>query len=316
LRVIKIISIDDLSPDGVSWYRNYRPLSELQRAYPNIQVEFVGNDVTLQKLLQADLIIMFRPVRPKSLETLEKFKNHLFGKKIILDLDDNLWRIPPGHPLEIEYAKHADTLRKIYALADGIWVSTEPLMPFVDGYDGRGVVIPNAVLERDLPTKPSPYKGIVCWRGSIANFMDINSDEAFNLFAENREKFNWWVMFGYWPERIRGANVTPKASIPVIEYMEGLQRFGFNVMWKPLQHNEFNDAKSNIAWIEATISGGICVTNYAGKPGWEWAVDKFTTNEDFIASQWQASREAIVKYYNLQKINKLRYDHIIKTLER
>lgn len=89
---------------------------------------------------------------------------------------------------------------------------------------------------------------------------------------------------------------------------------GINIMWKPLEDNEFNAAKSNIAWIEATMSGGICVTNFAGRSGWEMAVDKFTDNPDFIASQWEASRDWILKYYNLHMVNELRYQHILKVL--
>jgi hypothetical protein len=85
-------------------------------------------------------------------------------------------------------------------------------------------------------------------------------------------------------------------------------------MWKPLQDNQFNDSKSNIAWIEATLAGAVCVTNYAHKPGWEWAIDHFTDNTDFIASQWAASKEAIIKHFNLLTVNEVRYNHILKVL--
>lgn len=313
--MIRIVSIDDQNADGVSWWRNLRPMSELQRAYPDIEVEFTGEKLELKALMKADVIVLFRPVRPKTLDFLRNCKRDIFNVKIILDLDDNLWRIPPGHPCEIEYAEYANVLREIYSMADGIWCSTDAIMPFADALDGRGVVIPNAILPSDLPDEPAPWRGgIVCWRGSIANFMDINSDMAYEEFKANQDKFRAWVMFGYWPERIRGRNVGGKASVAVTDYMDSLKNLGINIMWKPLQDNEFNAAKSNIAWIEATISGGICVTNFAGRSGWEMAVDKFTDNQDFIASQWQASRDWILKHYNLDKVNELRYRHILRLL--
>jgi phosphopantetheinyl transferase (holo-ACP synthase) len=56
------------------------------------------------------------------------------------------------------------------------------------------------------------------------------------------------------------------------------------------------------------------VTNYATKPGWEWAIDKFSDNPDFIASQWAASKEAIIKHFNLRTVNEVRYNHILKVL--
>ena len=312
--MVRILSIDSLNLDGVSWWRSVRPLSELQRTYPNIEIKFVGENVSVHDLMQADMVIMYRPIRDKSLEFLEKCR--AMGKKIILDIDDNLWRIPPGHPNEIEYIEYAENLNQIYAIADGVWCSTDPLMDFADARDGRGVVIPNAVLEKDLPEKPSLYRGIVCWRGSSANMMDICSVEAVKQFEENREKFERWFFWGWWPPVMRGERVGIKRYTETVEYMTGLSQTGLNVVWKPLQENQFNDAKSNIAFIEATIAGGICVTNYAGKPGWEMAVDKFSNNADFIAHQWALSRDWILEHYNLEKVNELRYQHIIKTLER
>lgn len=262
--------------------------------------------------MQADMIVMYRPVRTKSLEFIEKVKT--LGKKIILDIDDNLWRIPPGHPNEIEYIEYGENLRKIYALADGIWCSTDPLMDFADARCGRGVVVPNAILAQDLPDKPCPYNGIVCWRGSSANMMDICNPDAVQLFEENRDRFNRWFFWGWWPPVMRGQKIGIKKYDETVEYMAGLRHTGINTMWKPLQVNQFNDSKSNIAWIEATMAGGICVTNYAGKPGWEMAVDKFSDNADFIAHQWELSKDWVLQHYNLKKVNEVRYQHIIKTL--
>ena len=314
--MIRIIAIDSIRADGVSYWRNLRPLTELQRAHPNIQVRFMDEKVSLSDLMQTDLVIMFRPVREDSLKFIENVKSRIFNCKLILDIDDNLWRLPPGHPHEIEYTEHAQTLRKIYSMADGIWCSTEAIMPFADAMYGRGVVVPNAVLERDLPEKPSAYKGVVMWRGSIANFDDIESDHAFEQFQENQAKFSRWFFMGYYPKRLRDINTKGLPPVDVARYMSNLLDIGANVMWKPLCENEFNASKSNIAWIEATIAGGICVTNFAGKPGWEMAVDKFTDNPDFIAHQWGVSRDWILEHYNLEKVNRMRYDHIIKILEK
>lgn len=313
--MIRIIAIDAGRADGVSFWRNLRPLTELQRTYPNVQIKFMDEKVPLHELMQTDLVIMFRPVRPESLKFIENVKNHLFNTKLIVDIDDNLWRLPPGHPHEIDYAEHAQGLRKIYSMADGIWCSTEAIMPFADAMDGRGVVVPNAVLGRDLPDKPSPYKGVVMWRGSLANFDDIESDLAFEQFLENQPKFARWFFMGYYPKRLRAINTKGLPHVDVVKYMSGLREIGLNVMWKPLQDNEFNASKSNIAWIESVLAGGICVTNFSGRAGWEMAVDKFTDNPDFIAHQWALSRDWILEHYNLKKVNEIRYQHILKTLE-
>lgn len=308
--------VDQPRLTGVTWWRNLRPLTHLQKTYGNsLQFKFVTEDVGIFDLMQADMVIMFRPITPNSLKFLEGCKSRLLNLKVIVDIDDNLWRLPPGHPAEADYADNAAHMHKIYALADGVWCSTEPLLAFTDSLDGRGVVVPNAVLSSDLPHRPSPYKGHVCWRGTAEQMQDICSAEAIADFEANREKYARWSFWGWHPAQMRGANTKNVGRVDPVQYMNALPELGINIMWKPLQQNQFNDAKSNIAWIEATMAGAVCVTNYATKPGWEWAIDRFTDNPDFIASQWEASREAVVQHYNLEKVNRVRYDHILKVLE-
>ena len=315
LKLIRILAVDSPKFTGVTYWRNLRPLTELQRKYTNLQIKFVSEEVPVFELMQADVVIMFRPITPKSLQFIENCKSPLLNIKVIIDIDDNLWRLPPGHPAENDYNEAAQTLRKIYSLADGVWCSTDPLMDFADARDGRGVVVANAVLERDLPAHPSPYKGHVCWRGTSEQMADICSPEAVAEFEANKDRFRRWFFWGWQPGQLRGANTQQIGRVDPLVYMAGLANAGINLMWKPLQENQFNDAKSNIAWIEATLAGGVCVTNYAHKPGWEMAIDHFTDNADFIASQWQASRDWIIEHYNLEKVNAIRYAHILKTLD-
>jgi hypothetical protein len=310
--MIRVLSIDNPNADGISWWRNIRPLTELQRAHGDIDVKFMGENVPLADLLAADIVIFYRPVTPKSLGFIEQCKT--LGKKVIIDIDDNLWRLPPGHPSEADYNEHAQTLAKIYAHADGIWCSTDPIMDFADARDGRGVVVANAVLPEDLPDKPSPYRGFVCWRGSQSQHADIENEDSKALFEKNADRFQRWFFWGYHPASMRAANAKGLKRVGLVEYIFGLSIQGINLMWKPLQENQFNDAKSNIAWIEATLAGAVCVTNYAHKPGWEMAIDHFTDNADFIASQWQASKDWIIEHYNLRKVNEIRYTHILKVL--
>mgnify|MGYP001607888192 CR=1 FL=1 len=311
--MVRILSIDHPTENAVSWWRNLRPLTELQRRWPDIQVRFLGEGAPLHEILACDMVIMYRPMTEGSLKFIQMCRAH--GKKIIIDIDDNLWRLPPGHPLEIEYHKYSRQINEIYAHADGIWCSVDALMDFADARDGRGRVIPNAILESDLPDEPAPYKGSVCWRGSSAQIADIESEEAKAVFQENKDKFKRWFFWGYYPASMRSDNTTGIARVDLVSYFLGLRNNGFNIMWKPLQDNQFNDGKSNIAWLEATMAGAICVTNYAPeKPGWEWAVGNFTDNPDFIASQWQASREAILEHYELNRVNTIRYNHILTIL--
>lgn len=189
-------------------------------------------------------------------------------------------------------------------------------MDFADARDGRGVVVPNAVLPEDMPEEQSPYKGFVCWRGSQSQHADIENDETKVVYNENAARFARWFFWGYHPASMRRENAKGLPRVDLVQYIFGLPIQGINIMWKPLQENQFNDAKSNIEWIEATIAGAVCVTNYAQKPGWEWSIAHFTDNPDFIASQWQASKDAIIKHFNLRIVNEVRYNHILKIVSK
>lgn len=85
-------------------------------------------------------------------------------------------------------------------------------------------------------------------------------------------------------------------------------------MWKPLTVNAFNDCKSNIAWIEATMAGGVCVTNYAGKGGWADSLPDFTDDPELVRDTWELSKEVILEHYNLLKVNEARFESILKVL--
>jgi hypothetical protein len=81
-------------------------------------------------------------------------------------------------------------------------------------------------------------------------------------------------------------------------------------MWKPLLPSVFNDGKSNIAWLEATMGGGACVTNYAGKSGWETCLPDFDFTESVIHDAWRASCEKILNDHNLYDQARVRYDSL------
>jgi hypothetical protein len=82
------------------------------------------------------------------------------------------------------------------------------------------------------------------------------------------------------------------------KYIAALRAYQFNAIRKPLANEPFKHAKSNIAWLESVMSGGYCVTNFASKPGWEFAWPKML-GYDAACELWQASKDHALKHYNL-----------------
>ena len=312
MKKTKILVVDSPDVDGVVFWRNLLPLCQMAKDYADLEFKFVSEEAKLYDLLSADVAIFFRPVKEKTLNFIRTCKAKMIGLKVIIDLDDNLWRLPPGHPSELDYLKHQDSLNSIYAIADAVWCSTEPLLPYADAMDGRGFVIPNAIRLNMLPDRPARFTGRICWRGGSSQIDDITAPHAIEFYNENKALFSEWVFWGYWPREyhVPGCKAIPRMDL--INYMNALPNSGINAMWKPLVDNEFNDAKSNIAFLEATMAGGVCFTNYAFKPGWEkcFSVIGEPLNESFVADAWEDSVEFIKDRHDVREINKIRYESI------
>jgi hypothetical protein len=67
-----------------------------------------------------------------------------------------------------------------------------------------------------------------------------------------------------------------------------------------------NRAKSNIAWLEATMFGGVCVGGL-NTPEWAFTMPMHELKDKNIrAKTWEASMKEIAQNYNLEKVNQLR----------
>jgi len=313
--MIKILVYDSGAFDGVSWWRNTIPLAVLRTQYArDIFFHYVSSP-TASDISQSDVVLMFRPTSDNALKIAEAVKRLQTQKPVYLlcDLDDDLWNLPHYHFAASGYRKHLNRMREIYDMADMVWASTEQLRYSV-GDLGRAIKIPNAVMPGNLPNNPAPYKGIACWRGSTAQFSDITAPFAQEWYKNWRDKYERWRFWGYWPNLEHGKNVDFVDYDEVLDFFASLGSTGANVFWKPLEENKFNDAKSNIAWMEATMAGGVCVTNYAGKDGWECALPEFTTDENEIFSQFHKSRNHILEHYNLLEVNRKRFESIVRLI--
>lgn len=306
--MIKILVIDDHAPDGVSFWRNIEPFSVLRKQFPGeVFIENANERVSVHDIKQFDIVVMFRPVKPESLKFIKNCR--ALGLRVILDIDDDLWNLPYYHPSFMDYERFKATAREIYDVADVIWTSTEQLR-YVIGDLSKTEVMPNAVLPQWLPDQPSEYKGRAAWIGSAGLQYDLNGTHAQKWFEEWQEQYRQWLFFGYRPEIASGPNCTGVPYGFVYEFFESIVNAGLNVVWKPLRDLPFNHAKSNIAWLTATMAGGVCVTNFAGRDGWECALPEFTTDPAEIADNFHKSRAHILQHYNLLTVNERRLESI------
>lgn len=311
--MIKILVIDDHNADGVSFWRNIEPFAALRRAYRDkVFIQNATERVTVNDIKQFDVVVLFRPVKPETLKFIENTRR--LGVKVIIDIDDDLWNLPYYHPSAMEYDRYKETAYKLYAAADATWTSTEELR-YVVGDLSRTEVMQNAILPDWLPEHPNAYTGTAAWLGSSGLQYDATSPHAAQWFRAWQDQYKRWLFFGYRPEIADGENCTGVPYTFVYNFFDTIRAAGINVVWKPLRDLRFNASKSNIAWLTATMAGAVCVTNFAGRDGWELALLEFTTNPDEIAENFYRSREHALQRYNLLEVNERRMQSICRLIE-
>lgn len=303
-----MINVHVLEPpvlSNVAYWRLWQPLQIIKLMYPGVfRFTWKRKELDFSDAWNADIVITARPgAKPDINEYLEKAR--LNGAKVIVDVDDHVLNLPKFHDLYHDYKVGAQAHKRAVKTCENanfFWFSTPK---FLETYSSNGIVVPNAILPEFLPDEPAPDRGLWAWRGRSIQVHDLiyAGQQWYNKI---KKKPKQWMFLGWLPplDHAENADSAPYVDDPQ-KYIELIRKSGFNGMWKPMIECDFNDHKSNIAWIEATMSGGVCLTNYAGRPGWELATGNFPTYKEAV-KLWEKSREEIVKNYNLIETAKIR----------
>lgn len=302
--MIKVLIIEQDFLSGVTWWRFFRPFEQMRKMYPG-QIDFQFKTKLLPSdLYLNDVFIISRPRDREIIPVIQRIQE--LGKPVILDIDDDIINLPANHPMKADYDRWRDTSLEFFRMADWVWTTTRQLLYTTDALN-KGEVIPNAILPEELPENPSPDNGLACWRGKDHQIHDLITVGA-EQYEEIKDKAKRWMFWGYFPPLDHAGNAFLRGyERDTHQYFQALPKAGINVMWKPLIDCLFNDAKSNIAWIEATMAGGVCLTNYAGKPGWGLATAEWPESYEAACELWRESCEEIKMNYNLHEVSERRY---------
>ena len=235
----------------------------------NIYIDLTGGAVKFDSLLEYDTIYVQRIHDWESFYILERLKK--IGKRIIYDIDDDLFAIPEDNPASRMMGRNEQMAAvECMKLADVVTTTTTVLQErLAQLLDGRTpVVVPNA-LDLDegwLPTQmtgsPDGWQRIF-WQGS--NTHDEDWHECFDALDHimAKRKNIRLVLMGFLPTRIR-ENMNAPHWKDRIEYLGPMEPEAYfhiikhiraEVGLAPLNQNVFNMAKSPIKWIENSMIG-------------------------------------------------------------
>ncbi len=338
--MMKILVAAPTPFDATSFYRAFGIFPDLSKKMDIEIVPFTGG-ITWAQIGSFDVIYLQRPSNPKLLELAQYAKQHL-KVKIWTDFDDNLFDLPPESRAFFEYdLKIKSVMHSILLLSDVVTVSTPALKEAFGSLGVKNIrVIPNAL--NDEWHKIAPFfngtSKNIAWRGSETHVADILYFAEPMLSAMEKIPDYTWHFMGYNPFAIThvvpfyapGIHGESTAKIWIhkaednLIYHDKLRKIAPKIMHVPLIPNSLNQAKSNIAWIEATFAGAATIA-----PAWaEWkkpGVITYSNQEEYeqlltstdvdFSKCWKDSAEYISKNLLLSEVNFLRRDMLEQLLQ-
>lgn len=262
------------NPGGQRYYRSTAPIKFLRQNVKNLEIDMADAISSLD----CDAFLYHRLAQPPVY--LKKR-----GKKILWELDDDLWNIPDWSPAYETYKtdetkKHLDWFLEN---SDHIIVSTQPLAEEVKKRSNRPVtVLPNLVdLEIWSSTETWNTGEVkILWCGSPYHEKDIEGlVQPLHQLLKDVDNIKV-VFFGDIPmsmaefQRVRWQNygfLIPHKRYqgrvefihfqPIEFYANALMTIKPDICLAPLFPCEFAYKKSNIKYIESSLCGGVTVAS-------------------------------------------------------
>lgn len=256
--------------DGTSVYRSWGVLPKMRKKADMMFTRAEGN-LDWTHVASVDSIFLQRAFTPQQVQLGGLARD--LGKPIMADYDDDLFCVPTDNPTHATYGAQwvHQNIENVCRMASAVTVSTEALKDRLVRFNPNVRVVPNALDLDILHPMPQdmPRNKTVVWRGSHTHVRDLMQHTP--AIMDAYEKFPEWNFFfvGYNPwwitERMRPERCS---TIPFdgsyVNYMRNLSKIRGAIQIVPLADNEFNRAKSNISYLEASFAGSVALI-----PDWE-----------------------------------------------
>lgn len=271
--------------DATSFYRCGGPMGELkQRNICTIDVAETGDKILDDKVYGYSAVMLQRPFHESHYQMARMVKE--CNRPLWIDYDDDLFDIPKDNPTYDQYsdAKVRRQMAEMVAMADVITVTTKYLKDKLTAgpmKDKDVRIVPNAFDFVRFPQLPEEErKSVILWRGSETHVRDVISagEQLIRVQKKNPRIIFEFLGAPHWmvTERMNPKNLVVAKALSIREYLKHIQKVAALAFVVPLVKNGFNKAKSNIAFLEATFAGSLCIAPDIE----EWCVPGCLTYKD------------------------------------
>lgn len=198
-----------------------------------------------------------------------------FKKNLVIDVDDNFIAMRTDNPAFADYEQGngpGEFLGASLGLASGVTVSTEPLRKLYKTLNKKIDILPNCNDINDWPKDIKKWDdgkiriGFAGGRGHIADLDLIVEPMSYILLKYPNVLFE--IVGSIWPteamELVNRMNAFTKKDISKQVriaggtlawqgYPEMMANMGWDIVIAPLVKDAFNECKSHIRWLEATM---------------------------------------------------------------
>ena len=251
------------------WFNDGNPTSPSGHYRATLPMRFLQHlDIKLTNCIlnddNYDAYLFHRIVHPAFLPHLLKLKEK--NKIIIWELDDDLWHVPHSNPSYNEAESNIATLELCLQLSHHVIVTTEALKEEVEKHTQAKVhVLPNLLDADDWPKQypvPVPKEQLhILWAGGTSHADDLAEITPW-IIQQLHSTHNQFTFCGYCEPEILKHNSPNLVFIPhthVTYWPRLLARLQPDIVLAPLAENPFNNCKSNIRFLEASMSGAVVV---------------------------------------------------------
>lgn len=251
---------------GVAFYRFYQPLEELkERGLIELRswgFDFTGKhlDMPTSKELKeisdwGDIFIFGRMDTPEYLKTIQTIKE-FSGKKVLLDIDDNIFSITPYLPAHQAYNPNGPAIKiheEIAKYVDGIIVSTPALEEIYKKYNKVWTIENGIKYIQNRKIHDGINIGYMCSGSHLENAQIIEAAIIKILSKYPQTRFYYTKAFQGFMERVP-QNIVSQINyvpfFPLKDYLKYVNNLNLDIGLAPLMSNDFNRCKSNIRVLE------------------------------------------------------------------
>lgn len=265
---MKIDSVTFFSDNlGVNASEHLRVLAPLTYAGIDVKKEIASEFFDEIKIKNTDLVVIQRnfPRHTKFFLDLISSAKEL-GKPVVLDLDDDFLNLPTNHPDRLSGVFTDSLLSLLYAITavDAVTVTTQALYDGVAEFTKSVYLLPNYLDDaiwkiRPLPQGKQDEKVKLIYIAGQSHYPDLESIKPALLNISN--KYGSKVEFIFYGvehpilKLLNNVVHIPTKTYEYKKFAEDVDNLDAAIGIAPLVHNQFNDSKSALKFLEYSAIG-------------------------------------------------------------